>query len=166
MAVKLIANYAKRLGLPGYSSHQFSVSVETELQNVTDVPGESARLYESLQKAVDDQMQQTGFVPPDGYGMNGNGHSHPNGNGQRQEHNGNAGISDKQLDLINRIVRENNANKADVENMAVEFFGGGVRTLSRAQASDLIDELFIKYPGRNGARYGQRRTSQRQPTKS
>jgi hypothetical protein len=30
-AVKLIANYSKRLGLPGYSSHQFSVSVETEL---------------------------------------------------------------------------------------------------------------------------------------
>ena len=78
MAVKLIANYAKRLGLPGYSSHQFSVSVETELQNVTDVAGESARLYESLQKAVDEQMQQTGFVPPDGYGMNGetNGNGH------------------------------------------------------------------------------------------
>ena len=31
MAIKLIANYSKRLGLPGYSSQQFSVSVETEL---------------------------------------------------------------------------------------------------------------------------------------
>jgi hypothetical protein len=61
MAVKLIANYAKRLGLPGYSSHQFSVSVETEFQNVTDIAGESTRLYESLQKAVDEQMKQTGF---------------------------------------------------------------------------------------------------------
>lgn len=30
MAIKLIANYSKRLGLPGYSSHQFSVSVETD----------------------------------------------------------------------------------------------------------------------------------------
>ena len=27
MAVKLIGTYAKKLGLPGYSSHQFSVSV-------------------------------------------------------------------------------------------------------------------------------------------
>ena len=164
MAVKLIANYAKRLGLPGYSSHQFSVSVETELHDVTDIAGESARLYESLQKAVDDQMQQTGFVPPDGYGMNGN--SQPNGNGHQRQHQNDAGITEKQLDLINRVVRENNANKADVESMAVEFFGGGVRTLSRTQASDLIDELFIKYPGRNGTRYGQRRTSQRQPAKS
>jgi hypothetical protein len=30
MAVKIIANYSKRLGLPGYSSHQFSVSVEAQ----------------------------------------------------------------------------------------------------------------------------------------
>ena len=117
MAVKLIANYAKRLGLPGYSSHQFSVSVETELQNVTDVAGESARLYESLQKAVDDQMQQTGFVPPDGYGMKEG--EHRNGTPGERQQNGDAGISEKQLDLINRIVRENNANKTEVENLAV-----------------------------------------------
>jgi len=149
MAVKLIANYAKRLGLPGYSSHQFSVSVETELQNVTDVAGESAKLYESLQKAVDDQMQQTGFVPPDGYGMKEG--EHRNGTrGDRQQQNGDAGISEKQLDLINKIVRENNANKSEIENMAVEMFGGGVRTLNRMQASNFIDELFAKYPRRNG----------------
>jgi hypothetical protein len=36
MAVKLIANYAKKLGLPGYSSHQFSISVETELTQVDE----------------------------------------------------------------------------------------------------------------------------------
>lgn len=33
MAIKLIANYSKRLGLPGYSSHQFEVSIETEISN-------------------------------------------------------------------------------------------------------------------------------------
>ncbi len=165
MAVKLIANYAKRLGLPGYSSHQFSVSVETELQNVTDVAGESARLYESLQKAVDDQMQQTGFVPPDGYGMNG---GHANGNGQqRQQPQNDAGISEKQLDLINRVVRENNINKTEVENLAVQMFGGGVRTLNRLQASGLIDELFERYPRRNGSGNGNGRGNyQRQPARS
>jgi hypothetical protein len=36
-----------------------------------DVPWESARLYATLQQSVDEQMRQTGFVPPDGYGMNG-----------------------------------------------------------------------------------------------
>ena len=57
MAVKLIANYAKRLGLPGYSSHQFSVSIETELQNLDNVRQASARLYESLQEAVDQRIK-------------------------------------------------------------------------------------------------------------
>ncbi len=161
MAVKMIANYAKRLGLPGYSSHQFSVSVETELHDVTDIAGESAKLYESLQKAVDDQMQQTGFVPPDGYGMNGE----TNGNGHQRQQQNDAGISEKQLDLINRIIRENNINKTEVENLSVQMFGGGVRTLSRMQASNLIDELFEKYPRRNGSANG-RGNYQRQAARS
>ena len=59
MAVKLITNYSKRLGLPGYSSHQFSVSVETELVTTDDVAGESQRLYELLQTSVDEQIRQT-----------------------------------------------------------------------------------------------------------
>ena len=69
MAVKLIANYAKKLGLPGYSSHQFSVSVETELTNVEEIAATSERLYRQLQESVDREMQNYGFVPPDGYGM-------------------------------------------------------------------------------------------------
>src|SRR6218665_3943660 len=69
MAIKLIANYSKRLGLPGFSSHQFSVSVETELVTIDDIPGESERLYQLLQQNVDEQMLATGFVPPADYGM-------------------------------------------------------------------------------------------------
>ena len=59
MAIKLLANYAKRLGLPGYSSHQFSVSVETDLHEVNDIAEESQRLYQTLQTAVDEQIQET-----------------------------------------------------------------------------------------------------------
>jgi len=62
MALKLIANYSKRLGLPGYSSHQFSVCVETEISSIDDVAGESTRLYQSLQQSVDDEIQHTGFA--------------------------------------------------------------------------------------------------------
>ncbi len=64
MGIKLIANYAKRLGLPGYSSHQFSVSVETEVLNVSEVSEECIRLYALLQESVDRDIQSTGFVPP------------------------------------------------------------------------------------------------------
>jgi len=167
MAVKLIANYAKRLGLPGYSSHQFSVTVETELNNVDDIAGESARLYATLQKAVDEQIQTTGFVPPDGYGMNGrngnghqaNGNGPTNGNGHRQPAEGTP-ITPKQLDLINKIVRENNVDKNEVENMSTQMFGVGVTKLNRMQASNLIDELFDQYGRKNGnghrGRYQQR----------
>jgi hypothetical protein len=53
MAIKLIANYSKRLGLPGYSSHQFEVSVETEIGNTSELDFAAERLYSSLQSAVD-----------------------------------------------------------------------------------------------------------------
>jgi len=68
MAVKLVANYSKRLGLPGYSSHQFSVTVESELHNTDNVSAEAERLYKTLQSAVDREMQSTGFVPGGEYG--------------------------------------------------------------------------------------------------
>jgi hypothetical protein len=156
--VKLIANYAKRLGLPGFSSHQFSVSVETELHDVENIAAESERLYGVLQHSVDEQIQQSGFVPPAT-----SGHRPENGAANGNS-NGNAGVSEKQLDLINRIVRENNANKAEVENLSVQMFGGGVRTLNRMQASNFIDALFEKYPRRNGN--GQRPKFQRQEAPS
>ena len=129
---------------------------------MADVAGESERLYASLQKAVDAQMQQTGFVPPEGYGMNGhtngNGQANGNGNGQqqRQAPQRDSGISPKQLELINTIVTDNNANKAEIDALCVELFGGGVRTLDRTQASSFIDELFIKF-GRNRRNGNQRR---------
>ena len=165
MAIKLIANYAKRLGLPGYSSHQFSVCIETELHDVTDIAGESARLYASLQQAVDQQIQQTGFVPPDGYGMehkpaSTNNHINGNGNnGHRSNGNGANGhaeewqCSEKQRELIQKIVRENDLDKGEVETLANELFGHGVKSLNRLAASGLIDELLERYGGhqrRNG----------------
>jgi len=49
--ITLEANYSKKIGLPGYSSHQYSVSLKTELADVTQVQTESARLYAVLQQA-------------------------------------------------------------------------------------------------------------------
>ena len=60
MAIKLIANYSKRLGLPGYSSHQFEVSIETEITHTSELASETERLYGSLQAAVD----STGRIRP------------------------------------------------------------------------------------------------------
>lgn len=193
MAVKLIANYAKRLGLPGYSSHQFSVSVETELTNVEDVAGESARLYQQLQGSVDQEIQQTGFVPPHEYGMaknpvptngaahrngngngaaNGNVHATGNGNGHAiplNRSNGQRAFSDwrctdGQRGLILRLVEEGNLNKDDVEAMAQQLFGAGVREIDKMQASQLIEELLEKTGKKTNGRRSQ--WQGRQPARS
>jgi hypothetical protein len=154
MAVIFEAAYSKKLGLPNYSSHSYVVSVRVELQDISQVPEESTRLYKLLQEAVDKEIQEVGFMPDaTAYGMN-NGSSQTNG---QRHHNGNnrpngegTPITPKQLDLINRVVRENNIPKDEVEQMAIQMFNAGVSQLNRMQASNLIDELFDQYGRRNG----------------
>ncbi len=150
MAIKLIANYSKRLGLPGYSSHQFSVSVETELANTDDVVSEAEHLYQCLQTTVDEQMLQTGFVPPADYGMDPPDSAKANQGGNPDAMSPNQGnwrqgpawrCSDKQKDLILKLVEEHRLDKTEVESLAVERFGKGVRQLNKIEASGLIDEL-------------------------
>ena len=160
MALKLIANYSKRLGLPGYSSHQFAVTVETEISNINDVAGESTRLYQTLQQSVDEEIQHTGFVPDEGYGISEqgarNGHSAPtNGNGHSngQVANGDAwACSDKQRDLIIKLVDEHKLDKGKVDDTSREMFGVGVRELNKLQASGLIDRILDENGGRKPSR--------------
>ena len=146
MAVKLITNYAKRLGLPGYSSHQFSVSIETELPNLDNVRQDSARLYESLQEVVDQQIQKTGFVPPDGYGMDG-------------EKTGTWNCSKKQRDLMEKIIAENKLDQTEIEQLATGMFGLRLQQLNKLQASGFIDELLDRHG--NGKRNGFRQRRSR-----
>lgn len=139
MALKLIATYSKRLGLPGYSSHQFSVCVETEIAHTEDIAAESARLYQTLQENVDQEIQHTGFVTSAEYGSSHN-------NGRRPAANGvpSAGwqCSEKQRDLILRLIEEHKLDKTEVEALAGQRFSGkGVRQLNKLEASGLIDEL-------------------------
>jgi hypothetical protein len=163
MAIKLITNYCKRLGLPGYSSHQFSVSIETELATTADIPAESERLYQLLQSNVDEQMQNTGFVPPGTYGMdapNGNtaatsGPTKTNGtNGHAGPLDGRWRCSDKQRELILKLVDEHQLDKHQIESLAVERFGHGVRLLNKLEASGLLDELLAVHGGGSGGSGG------------
>ena len=162
MAIKLIANYSKRLGLPGYSSHQFSVSVETELMTTDDVATESERLYQRLQTTVDQQMLHTGFVPPGDYGMEeSNGSAAPApGTITHIQDNGRWKCSDKQRDLILKLVDEHHLDKNEVDHLARQRFGKGVRQLNKIEASGIIDEMLDTYGGgnnntnrRNGSAY-------------
>jgi len=157
MAVILQMIYSKKLGLPNFSSHSCSVSVTVEIPDVSVAAQESTKLYQLLQTAVDNEIQQVGYLPDAStYGMNkggngngeitGNGHSTENGNGT----NGAWQCSDKQRGLILDIIQQHRLDKRDVEQLAQELFGTGVKELNRLQASGLIDELLDRHGDKRG----------------
>jgi len=95
---------------------------------------------------------------------NGNTHQRPSGHSSGNAHqngNGNSEVwncTDGQKGLILRIVNENKIPKEDVEGMAQQMFGIGVRQLDKMQASQIIEELFAKI-----GKSPQRSRWQRQP---
>ena len=134
--ITLEANYSKKIGLPGFSSHQFSVTLKSELADIAQAPAESARLYAVLQSSVDHNIQQVGYLP----NTNGNGNGHGNGHTPPVETDA-WKCSDKQRDLILKITDEHKLDKARVEQLAQDRFGKGVKALNKLEASGLIEEL-------------------------
>ncbi len=159
MAIKLIANYSKRFGLPGYSSHQFEVSIETEISNPSDVQAVSADIYNTLQSAVDEQMQQVGFVPDEQYGRanntpatsssassgsnrsNGYGHytAQPDTPAASQEERWQC--TEKQQSMILGQSRKCGMALADLDKLAQQRFGKSISALNSMEASGIIKEL-------------------------
>ena len=138
--ITLECNYSKKLGLPQYSSHQFSITLRTEIADLAGVQSESSRLYALLQQSVDASIQQTGFLP----GATSNGQNGSvNGNGRQDAW----ACSAKQRDLIIKIVEENKLDKNQVETLAQDRFGKSVRALNKLEASGLIDELITQTGG-------------------
>ena len=182
MAIKLSANYSKKLGLPQYSSHSFAASVEVELTDISQVESELQRLYDLLQHSVDQEIQHPGFVPEANGrpNTNGNGH-HPQSNGRTYQLNGNGrqhsngqhqqrpnavgdawNCTDGQKGFILRIVNENpSITKQVAEDLSQQLFGIGVKMLNKMQASQLIEDLLAK-AGKPATR--QTRWQQQQPT--
>lgn len=155
MAIKLIANYSKRLGLPGYSSHQFEVSIKTEISNTSELPLEAERLYGSLQSAVDTQIQQVGFVPDASYGSGGVSGATlpamrqvprmpvPPSSNSQTSHPGEPAwnCSKKQRQIILSLARKSDMNDSALHDLAVLCFGRGISQLNKLEASTLIKEL-------------------------
>ena len=137
--ITLECNYSKKIGLPGFSSHQFSVTLSTEIGDLSQVQAESARLYKLLQSGVDSSIKEIGYLPT----QNANGHS------TKPDPDAWA-CSNKQRDLILNIVEENKLAKAQVEQPATERFNKSVKALNKLEASGLIDELLEKHGGKNG----------------
>ena len=140
------ANYSQKLGLPGYSSHQYSLTLRAEILDVAQVSAKSQELHSLMQTCVDREIQLTGFLPNgNGNGhMNGNGHTngHTNGNGHHKPETDQWACSDKQKELILKITEEHKLDKAKVDQLAQDRFGKGVKQLNKLEMSGLIEELF------------------------
>ena len=140
MPIFIEANYAKKIGLPDYSSHQFAVTLRTELSDLSQLEKTSAELYARLQQAVDSQIVNAGYVPgqtatpPPKPANTLTPAAAPRGEDAWK-------CSDKQRDLIIKIVDEHRLNKEEVDQLAQTRFGVGVKQLNKLQASALIDEL-------------------------
>ena len=161
MAITLKSDYRKTLGLPGYSSHSFSASIEVELSSADDIPAEVHRLYQTLQQNVDTQIQDPGFIPPGDYGMESakttpqqpQQSTPPKRQSQapRKQYGGRTtnkqawSCSDKQRSLIDKLIKESDLTKQAVEAIAQDRFGKGVVALNKLEASGLID-MMINQP--------------------
>jgi hypothetical protein len=151
MALTLEANYSKKIGLPGYSSHQYSLTLKTELSDLSQAEAESTRLHQTLQTSVDRELQKVGFLPAHGNGhTNGNGHHPKPANGHPKSEPWTC--SDKQRDLILKITDEYKLDKTVVDNLAIERFGHGVKQLNKLEASGLIDELLERHGDKKAGR--------------
>lgn len=87
-----------------------------------------------------------------------------NGNGQhRQQSNGDVwNCTEGQKGFIKRIVNDNKLDKQEVESMAQQLFGCGVKDCDKMQASQLIEELLEK----TGKKPQRQRFQRRQPTQT
>jgi hypothetical protein len=143
MAIILELQYGKKLGLPEYSSHNFSVSLKTEAASLDQIPQEVERAYHILQQAVDSQIVNPGFVP----GMEAAPapsnivHMPSPGPSPTSPPSSDWRCSPKQKELILKLVAERGLDRNQVDDHARQRFNKGVVELNKLEASGLIDEL-------------------------
>ena len=149
MAILLEIHYDKRLGLPGYSSHDFGVSLKTEVTDLDQIRQESERAYQILQKSVDSQIIHRGYVPEQ---VNNSGVTN-----QEEKDNTSVGIDKndnntekwnctvRQRDLILNVLERNNLDPQTANELGVELHGKKMDRLTKLQVSGVITELLNRF---------------------
>lgn len=155
MALTLVANYSKKVGLPNFSSHSFSISCTKEITSIDHVEEESTELYSILQHAVDTQLANVGYMPetngsasrqaPTNHLKINGAHSNGAGSGWR--------CSEKQEALLRKLLCDHNLEEV-AEQIANEMFGQPVSALNKLQASSLIKRLLEEYANNPRTKHG------------
>ncbi|MBC2594608.1 hypothetical protein H5P28_10090 [Ruficoccus amylovorans] len=147
MAITLEANYAKKLGLPAYSSHQYALTIRTEVNDLSQIQQASSHLYRQLQEAVDRDIQQTGFLPTGReqpkFAPPAPAGGQPTGFSRRTTSDW--ACSPKQKALIERLMQDHGLGREVVEELARTRFQCSLPALNKMQASGLIDEMIGTY---------------------
>lgn len=148
--IQIQATYAKKLGLPNYSSHSFMVSVSAEVSSLRRLETEAKRVYALLQSSVDEQLKAVGFVPDTTkYGMLVDGAGAQNGASSNGQHRSTTPVpttdaahaSDKQQALIETVAKREKFTAEDLDGIAKRLFGSPLAELDRKQTSGFISEL-------------------------
>lgn len=130
----LEVNYSKKLGLPNFSSHSLSVTIRTEIDDVSQVQPQTSLLYQLLQSSVDEEMKQVGFLPDARtYGRGG-----PE---SRAEMTPSAKCTVAQRAVIVGLARSRGLGKKAIHDLSMQIFGVGNRELDSNQAASFINEL-------------------------
>lgn len=149
MAIMLEFHYDKRLGLPGYSSHDFGVSVKTEVTDLDQVMQESEKAYQILQKSVDSQIIHRGYVPDQ---VNNSGVTN-----QEEKDSTSVGVvknetdpekwncTERQRGLILKILSQNDLPESAVEQVAQDLHGRPMSELGKMQVSTVISEVLDRW---------------------
>lgn len=146
MAVFLEVTYGKKIGLREYSSHHYSISIRTELTDLTRLEEESARIYRLLQASVDREIRETGFLPDVQERSGKRSNSQASGDGcsktplPKKWH-----CSPKQQELILRLCETNGVQESDLQELSRRLFGAVVADLDKLQASALITEMIKQF---------------------
>src|ERR1700730_1960453 len=143
--IQIQATYAKKLGLPNYSSHSYMVSVSAEVKSLRNLETESKRLYDLLQNSVDEQMKGAGFLPDaTKYGMLTDAAKPRNGSRPKPASSVQAngwGCSEKQRNFILKLAQESEITDRELDATAERLFAAPASALDRKQASRFIGEL-------------------------
>jgi len=138
MAILLEFKYDKRLGLPGYSSHDFGVSMRTEVNNVDQIKEESERAYRLLQQSVDSQLSNPGFIPSE----NRKEHKQEQAKETNPDH---WKVTERQRGLILKILNQNDLPESAVEEVAMEVVGSSMNSLRSGQASLVVGAILDRW---------------------
>ena len=155
MAILLQFDYNKKLGLPGFSSHSFGISMKAEVADVETIGEEASKAYSILQQSVDSQIANPGLIP------SGNGKAiQVQSNGDKEKTNPDDWTCTiRQRGLILSILERNDLDPEVVEDLAQELHGRPMSDLGKAQVSEVIGQVLDRWgrhPKTNGRNAGGR----------